>query len=97
MGHSQGLAYRDPDARGLCRAAKETRIKVQQQPIQRGSGTDANAIQMTRSGAAAALVSVPCRYMHSSVETISARDAEDSAKLIAKFLVRLKGDENLIP
>ena len=81
----------------LVRAAKESRIKVQQQPIQRGSGTDANAIQMTRAGVAAALVSVPCRYMHSSAEMICIRDADNSAKLIAKFLTRLKGNERLIP
>lgn len=81
----------------LVRAAKDARIKVQQQPIQRGSGTDANAIQLTRAGVAAALVSVPCRYMHSSVEMISTKDADNSAKLIAKFLTRLKGNERLIP
>ena len=81
----------------LMSAAKESRIKVQQQPIQRGSGTDANVIQMTRAGVAAGLISVPCRYMHSSVEMISTKDADNSAKLLAKFLVRLKGTERLIP
>ena len=81
----------------LMRAAKESRIKVQLQPIQRGSGTDANAIQLTRAGVAAALVSIPCRYMHSSAEMISIKDADNSAKLIAKFLTRLKGNERLIP
>lgn len=81
----------------LVAAAKEARIKTQMQPIQRGSGTDANAIQMTRAGAAAALISVPCRYMHSPVEMVSAKDVENSAKLIAKFLAKLKGTEKLIP
>ncbi len=81
----------------LVRAAKDTRIKTQQQPIQRGSGTDANVIQQTRAGVAAALVSVPCRYMHSSAEMISTKDADNSAKLIAKFLTGLKGSEKFIP
>ncbi len=81
----------------LVRAAKEARIKVQQQPIQRGSGTDANAIQLTRSGVAAALISIPCRYMHSPAEMISIKDADNSAKLLAKFLAKLKGNERLIP
>ncbi len=81
----------------LVRAAKDARIKVQHQPIQRGSGTDANAMQMTRAGAAAALVSVPCRHMHSPAEMISVKDADNAAKLLAKFLVRLKGTERLIP
>ena len=82
---------------GLVAAAREARIKTQMQPIQRGSGTDANVIQMTRAGAAAALVSVPCRYMHSPVEMISVKDADNAARLVAKFLSRLKGTEKLIP
>lgn len=81
----------------LTGAAKDSRIKVQIQPIQRGSGTDANAIQMTRSGSAAGLISIPCRHMHSSAEMISIRDADNAAKLLAKFLLKLKGNEKLIP
>lgn len=78
-------------------AAKEARIKVQVQPIARGSGTDANAIQLTRAGVAAGLISIPCRYMHSPAEIISTKDADNSAKLIARFLSKLKGTERLIP
>ena len=81
----------------LIQSAKDSRIKVQYQPIQRGSGTDANAIQLTRAGVAAALISIPCRYMHSSAELVSMKDADNAAKLLAKFLVKLKGNERLIP
>lgn len=81
----------------LVSAAKESRIKVQIQPIQGVSGTDARAIQITRSGVAAGLVSIPCRHMHSSAEMISIRDADNAAKLLAKFLIKLKGTEKLIP
>ncbi|MDR1535577.1 MAG: M42 family metallopeptidase [Planctomycetota bacterium] len=81
----------------LARAAKEARIKVQLQPIQRASGTDANAIQLSRSGVAAALVSIPCRYMHSPAEMISLKDADNAARLLARFILRLKGNERLIP
>jgi endoglucanase len=82
---------------GLEKTAKGARVKVQQQPIPRGSGTDANAIQMTRAGVAAALISVPNRYMHSPVEVISLKDAENTVKLIAEYIKSLKGNENLIP
>ncbi len=81
----------------LVAAAKDARIKTQLQPIARGSGTDANAIQLTRGGVAAGLISIPCRYMHSPVEMISTKDADNSAKLIARFLTRLKGTEKLVP
>ena len=44
---------------------------------------------MTRAGVPAALISVPNRYMHSPVETISLADAEACVKLIAGFIQSL--------
>lgn len=78
-------------------AAKSSRIKVQQQPISRGSGTDANAIQINRAGAAAGLISIPNRYMHSASEVLALRDVEATVKLIAAFIRKLKPSTNLIP
>ena len=48
----------------------------------RGTGTDANAIQLSRGGKAAALVSVPLRYMHTPTEVLSLSDIEDAVKLL---------------
>ncbi len=81
----------------LQKVAKKKKIDVQMQPIARGSGTDANAIQLTRAGVAANLISVPTRYMHSPVETIALKDAEDTSKLIAEMILSMKGDEVFIP
>jgi endoglucanase len=74
-------------------AARRDRIRFQIQADTRGMSTDAFAMMMTRSGVAAGLISVPCRYMHSPVETIALRDAEDSTRLIARFLRELTGRE----
>lgn len=63
----------------------------------RGTGTDANAIQLTRAGVAAGLVSVPNRYMHSAVETIALEDLDASADLLATFAHKLTADTNFIP
>jgi len=76
-------------------SARRAKIKTQIQAEPRGQGTDAYAMMMTRSGVSTALVSVPCRYMHSPVETISLRDAENSAKLIAALVSSLTGKEKL--
>lgn len=81
----------------LEKSAKKARIKVQQQPIPRGSGTDANAIQMSHSGAAAALISIPNRYMHSPVEMIHLKDVEQTAKLIAELILSLKPSQTFVP
>lgn len=55
----------------------------------RGTGTDANEIQLSRGGVATALVSVPNRYMHSPVEMVCLEDAALAAKLIAATVMRI--------
>ena len=56
----------------------------------RGTGTDADAIHVSRAGVPTGLVSVPCRYMHSPVEMVSTADVEAAARLIAAFARRLE-------
>jgi endoglucanase len=55
----------------------------------RGTGTDADAIHLSRAGIPTALVSVPLRYMHSPVELCELDDVANAAKLIAAFATRL--------
>ena len=51
----------------------------------------------SRAAAAAALVSVPNRYMHSPVEVVSLRDLDATVTLIAETILTLTGRENFIP
>jgi putative aminopeptidase FrvX len=60
----------------------------------RGTGTDANAIQLSRAGVVTGLISIPNRYMHSAVETIALDDIDRAADLLAEFLVGLSGEED---
>ena len=84
------VVYRGPNmnpvvVERLQAAAKYAEIPLQMGAIGRGSPTDANAIQLTRAGVAAGLVSVPNRYMHSAVEVISYDDIDRGADLLANF------------
>ncbi len=63
----------------------------------RPTGTDANAIQISRQGVATGLVSIPNRYMHSPVELISLADLDHAADLLAGFVLRLSGGESFVP
>jgi tetrahedral aminopeptidase len=63
----------------------------------RATGTDANAIQINRAGAAAALVSVPNRYMHTPVEVVSLDDVSNSVKLIAATILAMKPGMDFTP
>lgn len=60
-------------------------------------GTDTAQMQMTRSGVATALISVPNRYMHTPVEMCDLRDVENCIKLIVETVAALKGNETFIP
>lgn len=54
------------------------------------TGTDADAVHLTRSGIPTAVVSVPNRYMHSPSEIVDLRDLEAAARLVAAFARRLE-------
>ncbi|HWF49848.1 MAG TPA: M42 family metallopeptidase [Solirubrobacteraceae bacterium] len=70
-------------------AAVEAKIPFTVESLGRGTGTDADAIHLTREGIPTGLVSVPLRYMHSPVETVSLDDVDGAARLIAAFAQRL--------
>ena len=59
----------------------------------RYTGTDADEFHISRAGIPTGLVSVPLRYMHSSVETVSIDDLESAARLVAAFARRLEPGE----
>jgi len=83
--------------RGLVKTAKDKKIPHQIAAAPRGTGTDANAIQLSRGGVAAGLVSIPNRYMHSSVEVVGLKDVENASKLLAEWIGQLKADTSFIP
>ena len=55
----------------------------------RFTGTDADAIHISRSGIPTGLISLPLRYMHSPVELVQLDDVLNAAKLAAAFAQRL--------
>jgi endoglucanase len=55
----------------------------------RATGTDADAIHLSRNGIPTGLVGLPLRYMHSPVEMVQLDDIANAAKLIAAFARRL--------
>lgn len=60
------------------------------------TGTDADAIHLTRAGIAAGIVSCPNRYMHSPSEMVDLEDLERCARLIASYIQTLDADTDFI-
>lgn len=76
----------------LIDTAEKKSIKYDIEVAAGNSGTDAWAIQTAGSGVRTMLVSIPLKYMHTTVETIDVSDVEAVADLICEFL--LGGDFN---
>jgi endoglucanase len=81
----------------LKEAADKAGVKYQIEAAPRGTGTDANAIQTTRAGVAAGLISIPCRYMHTQNEVVSLNDVEGAVKIIAQFVRMIDDSTDFIP
>ncbi len=81
----------------LVKTAKSEKIPHQIEAIPRGTGTDANAIQLTRNGVAAGLVSIPNRYMHTPCELVNLDDLDNTIKLLAAFIRRIESKEQFLP
>lgn len=82
---------------GLLDAADRAGIAVQRRAMPRGTGTDANTMQLTRAGVATANIGIPNRYMHTPAELISLEDAEHAAMLIAEWIAGLETETSFIP
>jgi putative aminopeptidase FrvX len=74
----------------LYETAEAEKLDFTVESLGRGTGTDADAIHLSRGGVPTGLVSVPIRYMHSPVELVSLGDVEVAARLIAAFARRLE-------
>lgn len=81
----------------LVSAAENVGVEYQISANGGATGTDANVMQLNKSGCAAGLVSIPLRYMHTPVEIISLYDLESTARVMAEFVRSLSAESNFIP
>lgn len=77
--------------------AKSLNMKVQYELTPRLTGTDADKMRLTGKGVPVSLVSLPLRYMHSPVETVSISDIDEEIELIVEMISNMTGKENLNP
>ena len=74
--------------------AEENKIKFQRGAVSRATGTDTDAFAFATGGVASALISLPLKYMHTTVETVSKNDVESVIKLIYFLLQKIKNNED---
>lgn len=80
----------------LLEAANQLQIQVQWEVATGRTGTDGDVVHVSNEGVPIALVSIPLRYMHSSIETLSKKDVQECIDLIAQFLCNLEENSTFI-
>lgn len=78
----------------LAEAAKKNNIPIQWLANSRSTGTDTDAFAYCGSGIPSALVSLPLKYMHTTVEMVHKHDIEQIIELFYHVLVGLKPNHN---
>jgi len=74
--------------------AKKQKIPLQREAASRFTGTDTDAFAYSNQGVPSALISLPLRYMHTTVETAHQDDVMNVIKLIYQTLLRIKKNHN---
>jgi len=74
----------------IIKVAEKKKIPFQRLATSRSTGTDTDAFAYSNEGVASALVSLPLKYMHTTVESVHKKDVENVIRLMYEFLVQLK-------
>ncbi len=74
----------------LIQTAEDKKIPFQRMASSRMTGTDTDAFAYSNGGVASALISLPLRYMHTTVEMVHRNDVENVIRLIYESLLQLK-------
>ena len=64
--------------------------------LARSTGTDLDAIHLSRAGIPSASIGLPLRYMHSPVEMVDLDDVANAAKLVAAAAQRLTAETSFL-
>jgi putative aminopeptidase FrvX len=79
----------------IVRTAEKEKIEFQRAAQSRATGTDTDAFAYGSAGVPSALISLPLRYMHTTVESVHRDDVENVIKLILASVRSLKAGQDL--
>lgn len=85
-----GPAVQNNVLKMVIETAQKRKIPFQRQAVSRSTGTDTDSFAYSAEGVASALISLPLKYMHTTVEMVHKEDVENVINLIYEFLLQLK-------
>jgi endoglucanase len=75
--------------------AEKKKIPIQKSAASRSTGTDTDAFAYSNGGVPSGLISLPLRYMHTTVESANIEDVENVIKLIYEVLLNINPKDSL--
>lgn len=78
----------------LIDVAKKNEIPFQRQASSRYTGTDTDAFAYSNGGVPSALISLPLRYMHTTVEMVHKEDVDNAIRLIYETLLTIEDGQD---
>jgi len=78
----------------IIEGAEENDIPFQRSALSRSTGTDTDAFAYSNGGVASALISLPLRYMHTTVEMVHREDVENVIKMIYHAVLKIEDGED---
>ena len=91
---SYGPAVQNNLLKHIITAAEKNKIDIQRAAVYRATGTDTDAFAYSNAGVASALISLPLRYMHTTVEMVAKEDVEAVIHLIYHSLKTIKNNQD---
>jgi putative aminopeptidase FrvX len=89
-----GPAVQNNVLKHIIAAADKAKIQFQRQAASRATGTDTDAFAYSNEGVPSALISLPIRYMHTTVEMCNKSDVEESIRLIYESVISFKNNQD---
>jgi len=93
-GVTYGPAVQNNLLQRIIDTAESEKIPLQRMAASRFTGTDTDAFAYSNKGVASALISLPLRYMHTTVEMVHRDDVENCIQLILATLQNIKTGED---
>ena len=89
-----GPAVQNNFLKQIIAAAQKAKIPFQRAAVSRSTGTDTDAFAYSNEGVTSALISLPLRYMHTTVELVEKSDVENCIRLIYETLLSVKSGQD---
>lgn len=78
----------------VIQVANKNKIPFQRAAVSRSTGTDTDSFAYSDEGVPSALISLPLKYMHTTVETVHKKDIEQVIELMYQFVIQLKNNHD---